>query len=108
MRTKVRAALNEIQKVLDDTDWEDSKDLWMILTAIRGSDREFHTKLQTTAKLRAIAFPYLRLGLYADFNYDPLALEILEVAEFLGFGNQLNLHFLYRFLDAVRAIRAKD
>ena len=52
----VRGELNRIDGLLCKGD-QDAYDLWLILTALRGPDNENLDKVQTTAVVRAAAFP---------------------------------------------------
>ena len=52
----VRGELNRIDKLLCKGD-KDAHNLWLILTALRGPDNENLDKVQTTAVVRAAAFP---------------------------------------------------
>lgn len=57
MRDKVREVLNQLDEVLS-LDNPDSKELWNVLTALRGPDNDLDShKFATTGLIRAKAFP---------------------------------------------------
>ena len=55
----VRAALNIIEQMMLDMDPESGAGLWYVLTALRGPDDATEDKTDTTAVIRAAAFPRL-------------------------------------------------
>lgn len=107
MRPNVRKALDELGKVLLDfsspESVHDAKDLWDILTALRGPDNgDASIKKTTTAVLRTMTF--LKEGEGAK-PYD----LTLRIADFAPFTTPFN-HGVYEedhfTIHAVRAFRA--
>lgn len=107
MRKTVRAELNRIEKFLLKKNFA-SRDLWAVLTALRGPDvdkRQYgKTKEKTTAVIRTKAFPKLAVranNLPATFARKKTKLFNVDS------GAYVSTHFQNHIDSAERAFKAK-
>lgn len=110
MRVKVKRVMDEIITVLNRED-ENAKDLWNILTALRGPDSgHCELKKATTAVLRynlglgASHTPHLGYWMQGTAMAVQGTLDLSEIrAELLSVYSDANLHFIQHFESAVQA-----
>ncbi len=107
--SKKTNALDRFRKYWKSLDYEESRDMWAILTAFRGPDNaelSQSVKQTTIARIRGVVFDD-PLPIPIDWNETPLSPDERETINFKkrkAQGNDL-LHFWYHYSQACRALK---
>lgn len=105
IRPETRQALDKIDSILLNLDASALREVWHVLTALRGPDdpAEAHLKDATTALIRAVALPKsnTRIGFFANITRE----DSEQLALIRSGRPQPSTHFLSHAGEAFYALR---